>query len=399
MFCTVVNTATNQDQLTGVCRVIFAFDLGQAIDLEAVRRTVGGSARALPAGSGDQAPGATSPGGSAIAGAGGRSLKPDRPTPRYFEYRPEPVRTSEPVRSSRPGPIAGMELAEQVEATLFDFGAVCLSYHIPFQASIERLLELSVELYGRPDLQADARARVAGIAEALKDAISRPHVAEPVEDYAVFVLPPEQFGMDPAEFVSRHRAALARILRAELRPLSEQEQEDALSCRISYSAADLTLIDWNSAIVIHDDPEDVLSVLEFANVELLEMRHLDDQLDRALDEAYKLSQQRVGILEPLRAGHGSLERIALMQTDGALLFEGVNNALKLLGDQHLARVYRLAAHRLHLPDWDAAILRKLDTLESIYQKLADRRTNARMEALEWIIILLIAFEVVMSFVR
>ena len=85
--------------------------------------------------------------------------------------------------------------------------------------------------------------------------------------------------------------------------------------------------------------------------------------------------------------------------DSAILFEGVNNALKLIGDQYLARLYRLAAHRLHLPDWDSSILRKLQTAESIYTKLSDQQTTLRMEALEWIIIALIAFEVVMSLVR
>jgi uncharacterized Rmd1/YagE family protein len=85
--------------------------------------------------------------------------------------------------------------------------------------------------------------------------------------------------------------------------------------------------------------------------------------------------------------------------ESSLLFEGVNNALKLLGDQYLARVYRDAARRLHLPEWDASILRKLGALESIYEKLSDRQTNRRMEAMEWIIIILIGFEIVMSLVR
>jgi len=86
-----------------------------------------------------------------------------------------------------------------------------------------------------------------------------------------------------------------------------------------------------------------------------------------------------------------------MQVDGALLFEAVNNALKLLGDQFVARVYRLASDRLHLADWDAGILRKLETIESLYRKVSDRASGARAEALEWIIIALIALEILFSF--
>jgi uncharacterized Rmd1/YagE family protein len=83
--------------------------------------------------------------------------------------------------------------------------------------------------------------------------------------------------------------------------------------------------------------------------------------------------------------------------DGALLFERVTNTLKLLGDQYLARVYRLVSQRFHLEDWDASILRKLETLESIYGKMSDRAGTRRMELLEWIIIVLITISIAVSF--
>ena len=59
---------------------------------------------------------------------------------------------------------------------------------------------------------------------------------------------------------------------------------------------------------------------------------------------------------------------------------------------------RAAAQRLHLADWDASILRKLETLESTYQKIADQQTQLRMELLEWIIILLFVVSIVLPFV-
>src|SRR5439155_1339973 len=90
--------------------------------------------------------------------------------------------------------------------------------------------------------------------------------------------------------------------------------------------------------------------------------------------------------------------IGQLQVDNAVLFEGVNNALKLLGDQYLARVYRLVSDRFHLAEWDASILRKLQSLESIYQKLSDEAANRRTETLEWIVIVLIAVEILIPFV-
>ena len=92
-------------------------------------------------------------------------------------------------------------------------------------------------------------------------------------------------------------------------------------------------------------------------------------------------------------------RVAELQVDNAVLFEGVNNTLKLLGDQYLARVYRLINRRFHLDEWDASILRKLQTLESIYEKISDQASNRRMEILEWVIVLLIAFSIAIEFIR
>ncbi len=367
-------TDPQPNHLCGECRILFAYDLGLSIDLDRARALL------------------TSPVGAPAV----RTLLEDRPTPKYVEFHPQPIRTCERP-ADQPAAIAGLPVSPDSDAALFDFGAACFSYRIPFEASLEALLDLSVELYDHAALKVDSRRRVDDLVRSIGPAIARPRIASLVEDYVVFVVHPGSLQGTPDEFLKQHAGLIARILRAEPRPLSVQEESDALACRISYSPSDLTLIDWNSALVIQEDAADLLAVLEFANVELLEMRHLDEQLDRALDEAYRITQSPPGLLAVLtRHAASDHQRIAKMQMDSALLFEGVNNALKLLGDQYLARVYRLAAQRLHLPAWDAAILRKLETLGSIYDKMSDRQANHRMETLEWIIILLIAFDIAMS---
>jgi uncharacterized Rmd1/YagE family protein len=55
--------------------------------------------------------------------------------------------------------------------------------------------------------------------------------------------------------------------------------------------------------------------------------------------------------------------------------------------------YRLVSRRFHLAEWDASIIRKLQTLESIYEKISDQVSNRRMELLEWVIIILIAVSI------
>jgi hypothetical protein len=126
------------------------------------------------------------------------------------------------------------------------------------------------------------------------------------------------------------------------------------------------------------------------------MRYLDQQLDLALERAYRLLPTRAGPALFSRGAQPALAELAQLQLESAILFEQVINALKLVGEQFLARVYRLASQHFRLSEWDAAITRKLATLESIYAKTADRAANRRMEVLEWIIIALIAIEIALS---
>lgn len=375
-----VTTQPARVSCRGVCHVMFAYDAGFSIDLERAQGLIAGS-----------------------EGASREVLTRRRPAPSYFAFDPPPVRIAESTGGLR---IGGFETEPVVECVLFDFGAVSVSYRVPVEGSLEALLELSLALNENHDLLLDSRRRVEAVMEKVRGAVSRLGIADFVEDYFVFELSgvgdgsAERAGSDGSaaeRLVREHAAMVAKILRCERRELSSQEIEDALACRVSYSGEDLALVDWNAALVIDREPEDVRSVLEFANVELLEMRHLDHRLDDAMEQAYESVSKRPAIFPS--AGSAGLRRIAELQADSVQLFESVNNALKLIGDQYLARVYRVAAQRLHLPEWDASILRKIDALESVYEKLSDRRSNRRMEVLEWIIIILIAFEIVWAMVK
>jgi hypothetical protein len=242
-------------------------------------------------------------------------------------------------------------------------------------------------------LAEDARRLARGLFEGIRGSIVSANVAPLEEDYAVYQIGALEPPAAPADVLANRPKDLARILRGEPGDLSEDEVQDALSARISYGRGDLTLLDWNAALVFDEDAEDACTVLEYVNTQLLEMRLLDGKLDRSLDECYEaVSGRRLRVpFVPL-----DVRRIGRMQVDGALLYEQVRNALKLLGDQYLSRLYRLAAGRFHLAEWHASIQRKLDALESIYGKLFDRASTQRMEALEWMIVLLIVLEIVLS---
>ena len=68
----------------------------------------------------------------------------------------------------------------------------------------------------------------------------------------------------------------------------------------------------------------------------------------------------------------------------------------LVGDQYLARVYRLLSTRLHLKEWERSIQRKLEVAEGVYQVMSDQTVTYRMEFMEIIVIVLILLEIVLA---
>jgi hypothetical protein len=355
----------------GRCTVLFAYDVGLSIDLDAAERRITTMKERA-------------------------AIRHKQRAPRYFDYRPPPVRVTQHGESLDVG---SYRSASTVDAVLYDFGAVSVAYTVPLQGNLNDLFVLAEDLYENERLLADSRRRVDELLAAISPVVGRPEIADFVETYAIFEVERFDAPCSPEDLVSRYGSFMAQLLRSERQKLSAEEVGDALTHRISFTSDDLAIIDWDVAFLFGREMEDVRAVLEFANVELLEMRYLDQQLDDALDESYvALSRRSWRRLRLPGTSRKDLHRVAQLQVDAAILFETVNNALKLLGDQYLARVYRQVSQRFHLGEWDASILHKLQTLDSIYQKMSDAAATWRLELLEWAIVILIAVSIILPFI-
>lgn len=353
----------------GVAYVLFAYDVGLAIGLDAAEKRVKSMTERAP-------------------------IKHQRRAPKYFDFEPVPLRVTQSSSAHR---VASFQTAPAVETVLYDFGAVCVTYQIPLAGPFSGLSALSEALYDNADLLADSRRLVEELLAGIKPAVLRPQISAFYEDYVIFQVRELEGPDSRRRLLAENPALVAQVLRADSDLSSEQEVQDALACQISYGSADLSLVDWVASLVFDKTADDTRAVIEYGQVQLLELRHLDNQLDAALDGCYEaLSRQAQKRWFPLSSGK-ELREIGRLQVESALLFEGINNAIKLLGDQYLARVYEQIGRRYHLASWDESIRRKLHTLEGIYTKIEDSQTAARMEFLEWIIVVLIALEFVIPF--
>lgn len=347
----------------------FAFDIGYEISLE--------NTKAL------------------LASSPIQPLSRKKQTPNYLQYTHRPQVISL-------GPIEAFDgLKGEILATIFDFGAVSISYHWSLSAqpqvfTLDHLPEVSQRIFDF-NLEEHARSQVESLMERIRPAITRPELSSLVEDYYVFVI--ERFGrsLKADELLSHHSDTLAQILQFDTEALSPVQRSDALSKAISYYERDLVLIDWNASIVYDSDYVDTLNVLELLNVELLEARYMDAQLDKRIKNYEKLSQKQPTWSMPLSIPYRqSINELAELRIESSVLAERVDNCLKLIGDLYLARVYSAASEQFHMPTWDASISRKLDIIGNLYQILTDRVHSSQTQMLELIIIILILIEILMS---
>jgi hypothetical protein len=200
------------------------------------------------------------------------------------------------------------------------------------------------------------------------------------------------------------RADIVALLTGESRPekLSAQQIEEVARLAYSYYDEDLAIIDWDAAFVIEPNGvyEDLLYVFEVANLQLLMLRKYDRYLDLILERGYT-DFERLHKRLPLL--YGRLREmvcdLAEVRMDLAKTTDELENIAKFFGDWYVARVYMGLAQRLHLADYEKSMDEKLVTLNDLYQSVLSETQTRQNLILEWAIVLLIVFEVVMAFVR
>ena len=356
--------------LQGHMVALFAFDIGYEVSLEKLSAMM-----------------ATTP---------VQPLSRKKQTPTYLQYTKPPQILHLGLTSGH-FPVTGT-----IQATIFDFGAVSISYRWPLVQGqgmpINELPRISHDLYNF-NLEPHAKEQVEDLMKKIAPAIVRPRLADLVEDYYLFVIEALDRPLKSDELMSQYRSTLAQTLRFEIASLSQAQQSEALSQSISYYENDLCLVDWNAAIIYDRDYEDTANVLELLNVELLEARYIDNQLDKRIEDYSSLARKRPELPLPLRRPYKqAIQDLAELRFESSLLSERVDNALKLVGDLYLARLHLAAAQRFYLQEWDRIISRKLEIISDFYQLLTDRVHTVQSQTLEVIIVALIMVELVLAFV-
>lgn len=357
--------------VAGALHAVVAFDWGDEVNLEHARK---------------------------LAPADFLTLARRPRTPSSIAYRPSPLRFKLPAAPLELSSLGKVEL--HAEATVFDFAAVSVSLRIPFEMPAGDLTRLAGSLSESEPIVQFARRASEALYRHLLPAIERPEWSDLSEEYFVFQFAPDGALPAPETLLADSREWLAGLLRLEAGALSKEEIDESLRLRLSYSPHDLLILEWSAAVLIDRDCEETLQTIEFANLQLLEFRHTDDRLDDQLTAAYSLVHRTPRRWRlPWRTHSQALRAVGDLKIEANAVVERTSNVLKLVGDQYLARLYSMLASKFHLEEWTQSIHRSLAVAESVYQFLSDEAARHRTELLELTVIFLIAFEIVMAWVR
>ncbi|MCX6354624.1 MAG: hypothetical protein NTZ78_06945 [Candidatus Aureabacteria bacterium] len=299
-------------------------------------------------------------------------------------------------------PLLGSTTTVLVQARLFDFGVVSLSLVIPFSGTFHDLAGQSAVIAESDVFSALANRYLKKLKKLVAPALHRPIDSDLVEDYQIFHVSEIDEPLTGRGILEKYAPEITMILRAEKRPLSEQEVHNAVSDSISYYPEDLLVIDWDRAFLYdRDDYHDHIHIIEFANTQLLDMRYYDRWLDGELDTLYSNLEVEKTKIPFLRAArYRQLDkRTRLLMTDVLWVVDQIDNSLKAIDTLYAARVFRAIGRRLYLEEWKRGLDRKLAALRDISDAVSMKIYNLRSTILELTIVFLILFEIVMAFTK
>jgi hypothetical protein len=314
------------------------------------------------------------------------------PAPGYVRYQRPPV--VEPIDALI------LESGERLEGQIkfYDYGVVSVVLELPFDGDWDTLIRQGNRWVSDVDFAGHASRIAHQKLERAAPALVKPYADWLSEDYFIFHLREINGSPSAHELVVAHGASIAQIVRGETAQLSEGEQTEILQSRISYYPNDLTVISWNAAFLYDTEAgaETAIQLLEYANSQLLEFRHYDEFLTRELESVYASFDEGTGMLARWRLARAAT-KLHTVLLDVNELTEHADNAIKFLSDMFSARLYKLAASKVGVPDYKDLVTQKVQTAEELYRFMVDQFNQSRAFVLELMVVIILIIELVYFF--
>ncbi|MBE0669739.1 MAG: hypothetical protein IH588_04050 [Anaerolineales bacterium] len=211
------------------------------------------------------------------------------------------------------------------------------------------------------------------------------------EEYSVLLV--QDASPTPDKWIEKNSRALAKFIRSQREVFDKEELNEILASRTRYSAEDLTLVDWEGAVIIapNADYQSDIALLKIGNYQLLRYRMLDESIEIMLDTISATFFENKRRPRPTR---GVIHKIAEHKLEVMIDFERAEQNLLLIGDWYTAKLYEAIQSELYLKDWKENLKNKLNNLEGIVQTIKDNFSLslesvwAKVEMFAWMLMLI-----------
>jgi hypothetical protein len=211
------------------------------------------------------------------------------------------------------------------------------------------------------------------------------------EEYSILLV--KEARPTPDKWIEKNSLPLANFIRSQRDVFDREEMNEILTSRTRYSAGELTLIDWEGAVIIapRADFRSDIALLKIGNYQLLRYRMLDQTIEGLLDKIKETFFQNKRRPRPTR---GMIRKIAEHRLEVMLDFERAEQSLLLIGDWYTAKLYESIHNEFYLKDWKESVRAKLDNLENIVTTIQNNFTLSfenlmdRLQMLGWVLLLI-----------
>ena len=357
---------TTNAVLSGFVLVLIQFDVCEELRLDQLQQTMAAPKVAQP------------------------KLKPSAPA--YVRYQRPPV--AEPLDA------LVLESGERLEGEIkyYDYGVVSVIYQLPFSGDWDGLVQLSSRWVWDVDFASRVEPIVRQRLSRSATAQVKPYERWISEDYFIFHVREAGGPLTAEELTRNHSSQIAQVVRGDKIKLAEVERNEVLHSQISYYASDLAVIGWNAAFLYDSSAgaETAIQLLEYANSQLLEFRHYDELLTEILDRVYDMLAEKTGFFRRWGMAR-SARQLHTVLLEISELTERADNAIKFLSDMFAARLYKLAAAKVGVPDYKDLVTQKLKTAEDLYDYMVEQFNQSRGFFLEVAVVLILLIELFFAF--
>jgi hypothetical protein len=332
-----------------------------------------------------------------------RKIFPTRTAEASFKKAPAYVRYQRPPVEETLEPLileSGERLAGEIK--YYDYGVVSLEFELPFSGGWETLIDLSCRWTSDTNFEKLALRIVKQKLVQAAPALIKPYTTEFLqEDYFIFHVREIEgsSSVNANDLLAEHGPQIAQVVRGETAMLSEGERQEILQSRISYYPSDLAVIGWNAAFIYDTQAgaETAIQLLQYANSQLLEFRHYDELLTTELENVYDfLDAGGTGLWSRWRTARAAA-KLHTVLLDVNELTERADNAIKFLSDMFSARLYKLCAAKVGVPDYKDLVKEKLQTAEDLYRFMVEQFNQSRAFILELMVVVILIIELIYFF--